>query len=98
MNRLASGLLFHARSTLGDFRPRGSTATQCLFMHILPRVLRKLAACAVLGLLSHLAAFAEDAKPATPPPPPAPTLEQRIASLEAYVGNGDPTAGLKDAK
>src|SRR5262245_50493958 len=29
-------------------------------------------------------------------PPPAPTLEQRIASLEAYVNNGDPTAPLKD--
>jgi ammonium transporter, Amt family len=28
--------------------------------------------------------------------PPAPTLEQRISSLEAYVNNGDPTAGLKD--
>ncbi len=26
----------------------------------------------------------------------APTLEQRIASLEAYVNNGDPTAALKD--
>src|SRR5213076_3549990 len=26
----------------------------------------------------------------------APTLEQRIASLEAYVNNGDPTAPLKD--
>ncbi len=30
--------------------------------------------------------------------PPAPTLEQRVAGLEAYVGNGDPTASLKDAK
>jgi Amt family ammonium transporter len=29
-------------------------------------------------------------------PPPAPSLEQRIASLEAYVSNGDPTAPLKD--
>jgi Amt family ammonium transporter len=28
--------------------------------------------------------------------PPAPSLEQRIASLEAYVNNGDPTAPLKD--
>src|SRR5436190_19610326 len=33
---------------------------------------------------------------ATKPPPPAPTLEQRIASLEAYVNNGDPTTALKD--
>ncbi|HNQ88815.1 MAG TPA: ammonium transporter [Verrucomicrobiota bacterium] len=29
-------------------------------------------------------------------PAPAPTLEQRVASLEAYVNNGDPTAALKD--
>jgi len=35
---------------------------------------------------------------ATPPPPPTPTLEQRVAGLEAYLGNGDPTAPLKDAK
>ncbi|MEI7602815.1 MAG: ammonium transporter [Opitutae bacterium] len=42
------------------------------------------------------AAAAEEAKPATPPP--APSLEQRIAGLEAYLGNGDPTAALKDAK
>jgi Amt family ammonium transporter len=28
--------------------------------------------------------------------PPAPTLEQRVSSLEAYINNGDPTAGLKD--
>ena len=27
--------------------------------------------------------------------PPAPTLEQRIAGLEAYLGNGDPTTVLK---
>ncbi len=66
-------------------------------MHILPRVLRKLTAAIAGGLLFSLAAFADDAKPATPPPP-APTLEQRVASLEAYVGNGDPTAALKDAK
>ena len=66
-------------------------------MHILPRVIGKLAACSVLGLLFNLAAFAEDAKPATPPPP-APSLEQRVAGLEAYLGNGDPTTSLKDAK
>ena len=26
---------------------------------------------------------------------PAATLDQRVASLEAYISNGDPTAGLK---
>ena len=29
---------------------------------------------------------------------PTPTLEQRVAGLEAYLGNGDPTAALKDDK
>ena len=42
------------------------------------------------------------AQSATPAPSPAssaaatPTLEQRVAGLEAYVTNGDPTAPLKD--
>ncbi len=66
-------------------------------MHILPRVLGKLAACTVLGLLFNLAALAEEAKPA-PAPAPTPTLEQRVAGLEAYLTNSDPTAPLKDAK
>ncbi len=53
------------------------------------------AAC--LALLATVSAFAQAAAPAaaTPPPPPVPTLEQRIAGLEAYIGNGDPTAVLK---
>ena len=29
---------------------------------------------------------------------PTPTLEQRVAGLEAYLGNGDPSAALKDDK
>ena len=29
---------------------------------------------------------------------PAPSLEQRVAGLEAYIGNGDPGAALKDEK
>jgi Amt family ammonium transporter len=66
-------------------------------MHILPRVLGKLAACTVIGLLFNLAALAEEAKPA-PAPAPTPTLEQRVAGLEAYLTNSDPTAPLKDAK
>ncbi len=32
------------------------------------------------------------------PTPPAPSLEQRVAGLEAYLTNGDPTAALKDDK
>src|ERR1039457_1695633 len=34
--------------------------------------------------------------PATPPPLPAASLDQRVATLEAYISNGDPTAPLKD--
>src|SRR6516162_7319183 len=30
------------------------------------------------------------------PPAPTPTLEQRVAGLEAYLTNGDPTVSLKD--
>jgi ammonium transporter, Amt family len=42
--------------------------------------------------------FAQSATPAPSPTPsaPTPTLEQRVAGLEAYVTNGDPTAPLKD--
>ena len=45
--------------------------------------------------ISTRAADTTNAAPATNPPP-APTMEQRIASLEAYVNNGDPTVPLKD--
>ena len=53
-------------------------------------------ACALVASAWGSRVLAED-KPATPPPP-APTLEQRVAGLEAYLTNGDPTATLKDAK
>ena len=47
------------------------------------------------------AAFAQDAAatapPAAAPTAPAPTLEQRVAGLEAYLNNGDPTTVLKAA-
>ena len=65
-------------------------------MHILPRVSRlKLAVCVALSLLCRFAVFAQPAAPAPATPPPAPTLEQRVAGLEAYLTNGDPTAALK---
>jgi len=35
------------------------------------------------------------AAPAVKAPPPAPTLDQRVSAIEAYFGNGDPTAALK---
>jgi ammonium transporter, Amt family len=53
-----------------------------------------LAACWAFS--ASVSAFAQAAAPAAAtPPPPAPTLEQRVAGLEAYVGNGDPSASLK---
>ncbi len=36
--------------------------------------------------------------PAPVPAPPVPTLEQRVAGLEAYLANADPAATLKDSK
>jgi len=52
-----------------------------------------------LAFAASVAAYAQTAAPAAAtPPPPAPSLEQRIAGIEAYLANGDPTAPLKDAK
>jgi Amt family ammonium transporter len=39
---------------------------------------------------------ATNAAPATPAPLPAASLDQRVAAMEAYFQNGDPTAPLKD--
>ena len=69
-------------------------------MNSLLRTLTILALAAVPYLSSAQNAPAPAAAPAveaakTPPPPPAPSLEQRIAGLEAAIGNGDPTAALK---
>jgi len=41
-------------------------------------------------------AFAEDAAVSAAPAAPTPTLEQRVAGLEAYLTNSDPTVPLKD--
>src|SRR5438105_15820766 len=52
------------------------------------------------GLLALNAADAPPAAgaPASTNAPPAPTLEQRIAGLEAYIGNGDPSAAVASLK
>lgn len=66
-----------------------------MFNHLSPRPLARLAALALLlgvGAFAPLTVSAQETPTATAP---APTLEQRIAGLEAYVGNGDPTATLK---
>ncbi len=56
--------------------------------------LRALLAAAV-AFAASLTAFAESA---ATPAAPTPTLEQRVAGLEAYLTNSDPTAALKDTK
>src|SRR4051812_38547453 len=53
-----------------------------------------LAACLVLAASAAAFAQAAASAPATPPPP-APSLEQRVAGIEAYLTNGDPSAALK---
>ena len=68
-------------------------------MNSLSRTLTLLALAAVPFLSSAQTAPAPAAAPAAAAKaPPAPTLEQRVAGLEAYVGNTDPTAPLKVAK
>jgi len=63
-------------------------------------LLRKLtmtgtAACCLWGMLvSPLCAQQAAATPSAPAT--TPTLEQRVAGLEAYLTNGDPTVPLKD--
>ena len=56
--------------------------------------IRLAALVAVTFFTSHLTTWAVEPAPATPPP--APTLEQRVASLEAALTNSDPTTSLKD--
>src|SRR6266403_1845153 len=48
--------------------------------------------CTLLGSVLH----AQNAPASPTPAAPAPSLEQRVAGLEAYLSNGDPTGPLKD--
>ncbi len=52
---------------------------------------------AVLALLAGPPLSLQADAPAASAVPVGPSLEQRVASLEAYLGNGDPAAGLRDA-
>ncbi|HEY9155459.1 MAG TPA: ammonium transporter [Opitutaceae bacterium] len=65
-------------------------------MHIFLRVIYKATLVGLFSLILGATSFAQEAKPTATPP--APTLEQRVAGIEAYLANGDPTAPLKDAK
>jgi Amt family ammonium transporter len=49
-----------------------------------------------LALIATATFGASSARAADTNAAPAATLEQRVASLEAYIANGDPTAGLRD--
>ena len=52
----------------------------------------------LLGAFSSLARSAESpSRPPETPALPVPTVEQRLAAIEAYLGNGDPTVALRDA-
>lgn len=53
-------------------------------------------AAAVCLSYATMAGSAQAQDTTAAPAPPAPTLEQRVAGLEAYLTNGDPTASLKD--
>lgn len=67
---------------------------------ITPRV--SVRRCAIVTIFLWLAlalAGADGGAPgASKGTPPAPTVEQRLASLEAYVANTDPSAALRDAR
>jgi len=56
--------------------------------------LRRFALGAIVALCAALPAWADE--PATAMPTAIPTLEQRVAGLEAYLNNADPTGALKD--
>ena len=58
------------------------------------RLLKTLACLLAAGLSAGSLLAQAPAAPATTPPP-APTLEQRVAGLEAYMNNTDPSAPLK---
>ena len=58
------------------------------------RLLTTLACLLAAGLSAGSLLAQAPAAPAAPPPP-APTLEQRVAGLEAYMNNTDPSAPLK---
>src|SRR6266404_5595547 len=59
---------------------------------LMKKIILALLVCAGIAGGGPMLCAAEAAAKA---PPPAPTLEQRVAGLEAYLGNSDPTAPLK---
>ena len=67
---------------------------------ITPRVsVRRLGIVPIFLWLALALAGADGGAPGAPKgTPPAPTVEQRLASLEAYVANSDPSAALRDAR
>ena len=98
--RLARVLL---KAAVAEMLPQGAIQHgkqpnhQSIKMYKIKNILARLACAGAIAALvagSTVAAIAEPAPAATP----VPTLEQRVAGLEAYLTNGDPTAPLKTAK
>jgi len=65
-------------------------------MYKLKNILARMACAGAIAALVAASVATTFAEP-TPAPAPVPTLEQRVAGLEAYVTNGDPAAPLKAA-
>jgi Amt family ammonium transporter len=68
-------------------------------MHLKPPYWSRFALIAVLliGLLPSLTSAAESGAAKAEAAAPTPTVEQRLAAIEAYLANGDPTVALRDA-
>ena len=68
-------------------------------MHTSGVSLRRFRFVLILAWLALVLARADAAAPAAAPTPvAAPTVEQRLASLEAYLANADPAGALRDAR
>jgi ammonium transporter, Amt family len=66
-------------------------------------MIKRLRILTITGMAIHLACmllgnalYAQNATASPSPASPVPSLEQRVAGLEAYLLNGDPTSPLKD--
>src|SRR5258706_474996 len=64
------------------------------------KILLTIALLATISAAPFVLRAADASTPTNAPAatPPAPTLEQRIAGLEAYIGNGDPSAAVASLK
>jgi Amt family ammonium transporter len=105
LRREAARTTFHVGDSLRAPNKTESQSGRCIpnpTSDSMTRLLQRLTLTMVATCLSWTmlgsTLHAQSATPAASPTPsaPTPTLEQRVAGLEAYVTNGDPTAPLKD--